>query len=110
MELTINDKKLELNFGVRFVRELDKVAGMTVNGQSFGFGLTKSLPALKAYDPAVLSDVIYCAAYDNKPRPTQKAVDDFIDNCTDLDKVFDEVNAEINESNAVKVAAKNMKA
>lgn len=110
MELTINDKKLELNFGVRFVRELDKVAGMVVNGQSFGFGLTKSLPALKAYDPAVLSDVIYCAAYGNKPRPTQKTIDDFIDNCPDLGKIFDEVNAEIDDSNAVKVAAKNMKA
>lgn len=110
MELTINDKKVQLNFGVRFVRELDKVAGMTVNGQSFGFGLTKSLPALRAYDPAVLSDVIYSAAYGNKPRPTQNAIDDFIDNCTDLGKVFDEIQKEIDESNSVKVAAKNMKA
>ena len=109
MEIKLNDKAIELNFGVRFVRELDKVAGMLVNGQSFGFGLTKSLPALQAYDPAVLSDVIYSAAYGVKPRPTQKAIDDFIDTCDDLEKVFDEVNKEINESNAVKVAAKNMK-
>lgn len=109
MQLKINDKDVELNFGVRFVRELDKVAGMTVNGQSFGFGLTKSLPALRAYDPAVLSDVLYCAAWDNKSRPTQKAIDEFIDNCADLEKVFDEVNKNIAESNAVKVAAKNMK-
>lgn len=110
MEIKLNNKTIQLNFGVRFVRELDKVAGMTVNGQSFGFGLTKSLPALKAYDPAVLSDVIYSAAYANKPRPTQAAIDDFIDDCSDLGKVFDEVNTEIEESNAVKVAAKNMKA
>lgn len=109
MQLKINDKDVELNFGVRFVRELDKVAGMTVNGQAFGFGLTKSLPALQAYDPAVLSDVIYCAAWDNKPRPTQKSIDEFIDHCTDLEKVFDEVDKSIAESNAVKVAAKNMK-
>ena len=53
MEIKLNDKTVQLNFGVRFVRELDKVAGMSVNGQSFGFGLTKSLPALQAYDPAV---------------------------------------------------------
>lgn len=110
MELVINGKKVQLNFGVRFVRELDKVAGMSVNGQSFGFGLTKSLPALRAYDPAVLSDVIYSAAYSNKPRPTQGAVDDFIDNCEDLEHLFDEAQKEIDESNAVKVAAKNMKA
>jgi hypothetical protein len=109
MQLKIDNKDIELNFGVRFVRELDKVAGMKVNGQSFGFGLTKSLPALQAYDPAVLSDVIYCAAWGNKPRPTQKAIDDFIDTDADLEKVFDEVQKEISESNAVKAAAKNMK-
>ena len=28
MEIKINDKNVELNFGVAFVRELDKVAGM----------------------------------------------------------------------------------
>ncbi|EEX24795.1 tail assembly chaperone [Limosilactobacillus fermentum] len=109
MEIKINGKNVELNFGVAFVRELDKVAGMKVNGQSFGFGLTKSLPALQAYDPAVLADVLYCAAWDNKPRPTQKAIDEFIDTDSDLEKVFDEVNKAIAESNAVKVAAKNMK-
>ena len=109
MEIKINDKNVELNFGVAFVRELDKVAGMKVNGQSFGFGLTKSLPALQAYDPAVLSDVLYCAAWANKPRPTQKAIDEIIDTDSDLEKVFDEVNKAIAESNAVKVAAKNMK-
>lgn len=109
MEIKINGKNVELNFGVAFVRELDKVAGMKVNGQSFGFGLTKSLPALQAYDPAVLADVLYCAAWDNKPRPTQKAIDEFIDTNSDLEKVFAEVNKAIAESNAVKVAAKNMK-
>lgn len=109
MEIKLNDKTVQLNFGVRFVRELDKVAGMSVNGQSFGFGLTKSLPALQAYDPAVLSDVIYSAAYEVKPRPTQNTIDDFIDNCENLEKVFEEVQKEINDSNAVKVAAKNMK-
>ncbi|HJA23529.1 MAG TPA: tail assembly chaperone [Candidatus Limosilactobacillus intestinavium] len=109
MELQINDKTYELNFGVRFVRELDKVAGMTVNGQPFGFGLTKSLPALQAYDPAVLSDVIYCATYGSRPRLTQHAIDDYIDQCDDLEKVFDQVNSEIADANAVKVAAKNMK-
>lgn len=38
-----------------------------------------------------------------------KAIDEFIDTDSDLEKVFDEVNKAIAESNAVKVAAKNMK-
>lgn len=110
MELTINGKKIELHFGVRFVRELDKIAGMSLNGQVFGMSLTRTLPALNAYDPTALSNVLYAAAYGNKPRPTQSAIDDYIDADTNLEKLFDEVNKTIAESNAVKPAAKNLKA
>lgn len=79
MKITINGKEQELNFGVRFVRELDKVAGMEAGGMSLGMGLTKSLPALNAYDPAVLSDVIYSATFRNSPRVGRNDVDDYLD-------------------------------
>lgn len=111
--LTINGKEQELNFGVRFVRELDKVAGISANNVSFGFGLTKTLPAIKAYDPAVLSDLIYSATFKNSPRVSRDEVDDYIDSTgsvKELEKLFDDVTAEINKANAIKVALKNMKA
>lgn len=110
MEITINNKKQVLNFGVRFVRELDKVAGIAANGVSLGMGLTKSIPALQGYDTAVLSDVIYCATATNSPRPSQNDVDDFIDSCEDVESIFKEVTKEINNANATKAALKNMKA
>lgn len=118
MQITIGKKSIDLNFGVRFVRELDKLAGMEVEvqgiKQKFGMGLTVTLPALQQFDPATLSDVIYCAAWDNKPRPTQKAVDDYIDSDDDLDKLFDKVLDELQKANAVKGTisrmAKNKKA
>lgn len=111
--LTINGKEQELNFGVRFVRELDKVAGISANNVSFGFGLTKTLPAIKAYDPAVLSDLIYSATFKNSPRVSRDEVDDYIDSVTDieeLEKLFDDVAAEVNKATAIKAALKNMKA
>ncbi|MGY0267286.1 tail assembly chaperone, partial [Limosilactobacillus fermentum] len=47
MQLNINGTDCELNFGVQFVRELDKVAGMELNiqgqNQNFGMGLVKTL-------------------------------------------------------------------
>ena len=78
MELKINGKNCELNFGVRFVRELDKVAGVSSKGISLGMALTRTLPALETYDPVALSNVIYAGAYANSPRPTLDDTDKFV--------------------------------
>lgn len=112
MQVKINNKEVELKFGVKFVRELDKVAGLDVNGASFGMGLTKSIPALNTADPAVLADVIYSAASTNKAfRPSQDDVDNFIDDYDgDLEKLFDDVTKEMSAANAIKVALKNEQA
>ncbi|MDY3702780.1 MAG: tail assembly chaperone [Limosilactobacillus coleohominis] len=110
MELTINDKKYTANFGVRFVRELDKSAGLNVQGASFGMGLSKALVGLKSYDPATLSDVLYFGMLSTGSHPTQVQLDKWLDNDADVEKLFDEVIKELNESNSVKVAAKNLKA
>ena len=112
MQVKINNKEVELKFGVKFVRELDKVAGLDVNGASFGMGLTKSIPALNTADPAVLADVIYSAASTNKAfRPSQDDVDNFIDDYDgDLEKLFDDVTKEMSAADAIKVALKNAQA
>ncbi|MGX9816624.1 tail assembly chaperone [Leuconostoc mesenteroides] len=112
MQVKINNKEVKLKFGVKFVRELDKVAGLDVNGASFGMGLTKSVPALNTADPAVLADVIYSAASTNKAfRPSQDDVDNFIDDYDgDLEKLFDDVIKEMSAANAIKVALKNAQA
>ena len=112
MKLNINGKNVELSFGVKFVRNLDVVAGLDVQGASFGMGLTKSIPALNTADPAVLADVIYSAtATVQDTRPSQNDVDDFIDNYEgDLEELFDDVIAEMSKANAIKVALKSAKA
>lgn len=119
MQIKIKDKTYQLNFGVRFVRELDKVAGMTIHKQgvkqSFGMGVTLSIPALRQYDAATLATILYCAAWDNAERPSQNDIDDFIDNpSTNLNKLFKDVLSEMNKANAVKIVTsklpKNIKA
>ncbi len=110
MEIKINDQNQVLNFGVRFVRELDKIASLSVKGVSLGMGLTKTLPGLQAFDAAVLSDIIYAATVTNSPRPSRNDVDDYIDGCDNLDEIFNQVTKEINTANATKAALKNMKA
>lgn len=107
MELTINDKKVELKFGVRFLRELDKIASVENSGIKFGMGLSRSILGLRAYDAAVLADVLYAASYG---KVGQATIDNYLDNCEDLEKIFDNVIKEISESNAANLAVKKMKA
>ena len=110
MELKINGKNCELNFGVRFVRELDKVAGVSSKGISLGMALTRTLPALETYDPVALSNVIYAGAYANSPRPTLDDADKFVETDEELEKHFDEILKEVHNSTATKLVAKNLKA
>ena len=105
MILKINEKDVELKFGVRFVRELDKVGSFNM-----GMALTKAIPALQAYDPVALSNVIYAASYGSTPRPAMTEIDDFLDGYAKIEKLFDDVTKEMLKANAVKVAAKNLKA
>ena len=113
MKIKIKGTEYELNFGIRFVRELDKVASVSNNGVSLGMALMRTLPALQTYDPVALYNVIYASAYDNKPRPSMEDVETFIDkevSFEDLEKYFDDILKEINESTATKLVAKNLKA
>ena len=116
MEIKINGKTQELNFGVKFVRLLDKKMPIVMNvkgmgEQPFGMALTRVVPALKTFDTAVLSDVIYLALWGSKPRPSQEDVDAFIDDDkTDIEKLFSDVIDAMSKSNSVKLATKNLKA
>lgn len=108
MQLTINGKKVQLNFGVGFVRELDRFYGLSNQaGFNLGLGLTKAIPGLKSYDTSVLSEVIQCAS---EPNVSLAEVDTLIDNPkTDVEKLFDEVLKGLEEANAVKLAVKKLK-
>lgn len=108
MQLTINGKDVQLNFGVGFVRELDRYYGLSNQaGFNLGLGLTKAIPGLKSYDASVLSEVIQCAAELNVSLAD---VDALIDNPkTNVEKLFDEVLKNLEKANAVKLAVKKLK-
>ena len=112
MEFTIGKKTYPLYFGTGFVRELDRIRAVDMNGVKFGMGVAVLLPSLQTYDTAALADVIYAATVRTPSRPGTQAIEDAIDELNEkqLEALFDEVRNEIKESNATKLAAKNLKA
>ena len=92
MKLKINGEDKLFVFGVKFIRNLDKNRGVEgeQNGMkmNFGMGLTVLMPSLV----------------------TQDEIDNYIDNCKNLEGLFKQVIDEIKESNAAKPVVKNLKA
>lgn len=103
MILEINGKQYESRFGIRFIRELDKTNSLQREGINFGAGLELKVPMLVACDTVALSDVLYTGTVTEKNRPTQAEVDDYVENCDDIEELFEVVLDELKKSNATKL-------
>lgn len=110
MQLTINKKTVNVRFGVGFVRELDKRFPLEAKGVKLGMSLSMKIPEILGGDVASLSDVIYAGTVLEKERPSQQEIDEFIDNHSNIETLFDEVLKELEESNAGKRILKQNKA
>lgn len=108
MVLTINGTDHELNFGVRFVRELDKKYYVeSQGGIKFGTGIETRVPMLLTGDAVTLAEFIYTAlATDSKKKPTMQDIDNYVDHVEDIEALFDEVIEELKKQNATKMKMK----
>lgn len=104
MTLDINGKECELNFGIGFIRDLDKKYFVqSKSGMKFGNGLEIKIPLLLVGDVVTLAEFIHMGtARMDKRRPNLQEIDDFIDRAEDIDAVFSEVINELKKSNACK--------
>ena len=91
-----------MKFGVKFVRALDKAYPIEQQGLKFGMALSAKIPELFAKNIASLADIIYYGTVTESPRPSLNDVETYVEECEDLEKLFDDVIQELSESNAGK--------
>ena len=92
MQISVNGKNIELNFGIRFVRELDKKFHLTLEGgKRIGTGLEETVPLLFTGDILALEDIIQAAAWGADGTLTQEEMDDYLDSVEDIDTLFETV-------------------
>ena len=108
MLLNIKNKEVEVRFGIKFIRELDKSNYFVKDGTKFGAGLELKVPMLFTYDTVALSEIIYAGTWMEKSRPSINDVDEDIENCEDLESLFDEVLSELKKGNATKLKIAQM--
>lgn len=108
MQVKINGKDYELNFGIRWVLLMNQNHNITQNGLSQGMGINQAVASLSQYDPIGLSEILLNATWINKERPTSADIDHYLETDADIKKLCDSILKEIETANATKAQVKNV--
>lgn len=111
-ELTINEKVYGFNFGMGFLREINKKISTPVEGLpdvKKNIGLQYMIAGVIDGDIEALVDVLIAANSGQNPRITREILDSYIDNeNTDIDALFNEVLDFLKTANATKKTVANL--
>lgn len=107
-ELEMNGQMVKFNFGMGFLREINKTVTVPVDGMKDmkqNVGLRYKVGRLNDYDVEALVEVLFMANKGCDPRITIDGLDAFInDENTDIDEVFEKTLGFLKKANATKNA------
>lgn len=109
MDFKINGENKQLDFGVKFVAEIDETEKYNADGISFGMGLMLVQEKLSMGNVAALATVIEKALH--KENVTIDEVYDALDEYSeenDLEILIQKIEEELKNSNAVRTARARM--
>lgn len=112
MNFKIKDENLKLNFGVRFVAELDQTQSIDGGeGIEFGIGTMLAEEKLKMGNFETLATVIQHACHQHNVTLDEvyEAIDEYGES-NDLETLFGKIEEELKNSNAVRTAKARMEA
>ena len=106
MELTINEQIYGFNFGIGFLKEINKKVTMpdeSVPKKMKEVGFKYYVAEMLDDDVLALIEILKTANVGTEPRVTEKMLSDYIDDeSTDLDGLFEEVQDFLSKANATK--------
>ena len=105
-ELTIKNEVYQFNFGMGFLREVNKrviAKGESNTNATKNIGLQYLIGGIMDFDVEALVDVLEAANKGQNPRVTRTLLDSYIDDeNTDIDALFAEVLDFLSNANATK--------
>ena len=112
MELTINGQVYQFNFGMGFLREINKQTNVPIDGVpgvKKDVGFRYALMNLMDGDPEALVNILDVANKGQNPRATRDLLDGYIDDeNTDIDELTDTVMGFLKSANATKRTTKEL--
>lgn len=106
-ELTIKDKVYGFKFGMGFLRKLNATLKQPVEGlknAEENIGLRFKLAYVMEGDLEALVDVLLAANAGQEPRATREILDEYIEECPDIDALFEDVLDFLRNANVTKKA------
>lgn len=111
-ELTIKGTSYQFNFGIGFVREINKSIQKPadgVPGVKEDIGLAYNVGQIINGDVITLVDVLEAANKGQSPRITKQALEEYVDDPdTDIDKLFEDVMDFFRTANATRKVTEKM--
>lgn len=105
-ELTVNGQVAQFNFGMGFLREMNKKVTVPVEGMrgvTQNVGFRYSVARIIDGDVEALAEVLDTANRGCNPRLSKEAIDSFIDDeNTDIDELFEKTLGFLETANATK--------
>ncbi|MGN7284340.1 tail assembly chaperone [Shouchella rhizosphaerae] len=102
MKFKIGKEEHQLEFGVKFLREMDKTYRTEQNGFEFGVGMEQALVYLSTENPLVLIDIFKAATSHEKNKPSEteisKAIETYSKENDGLSGLFEMVKEELGNS------------
>lgn len=112
MELTINGQVYQFNFGMGFMREMNKKVSMPVDGVKDvkkNIGLRYAVAGIMDGDVEALEDLLLVANKGQNPRATTEILDEYIDDPdTDINQLFEDTMGFLKNANATKKCVQNL--
>ncbi|MBW8350781.1 tail assembly chaperone [Bacillus sp. IITD106] len=112
MDLLIGGKEYTLEFGLKFINELDKAYTQRLNGVEFGMGVESAITYLAMENPTVLYQIIKAGTSHLKSEPSNDDIEKFLVEHAEkgtLEKLFKDIQEAMEKAPFLKQKIQNFK-
>ncbi|QDI90210.1 hypothetical protein EPH95_02680 [Salicibibacter halophilus] len=110
MNIEINGKGYELNFGMKFIKEMDKRHFIENNGVRFGNGINMLVVKLDQQDPLIIQDIVEAGLHQvKKDKPSTDDIEQAIEDMAEEKGLNEMTNDFLNELKKKRLLADKIK-
>lgn len=112
MKININDKEYQLEFGLKFIRQMDEAYKVEMNGIEFGMGIESAVSYLAMENPTVLYEIIKAGTSHLKSKPSSSDIETFLVEHAEkgtLEKLFKDVREAMENAPFLRAKIKSFK-
>jgi hypothetical protein len=110
MNFKINGVERQLEFGMKFINVLDRLYQVSYQGMQFGMGVNMAYMYLQQYNPSCIPNIVIAALSHEKNKVTTEEIEaamvEFAIDNDGLEKLFEELSAELGNSPLLKATIK----